>query len=131
MSSLFFISTVSTLSLFIYLWLYTDFMGHYLKILKPILPKKIYLWLMPESFLNFFHESISFESYIEYLNFQKQGFVSPYIAFILKLISCQICLCTWVSIIFAYFSYGLSWTGIIFLLLSFNIFLLKFFLKKV
>ena len=128
-SSFIFISFLSSVALVIYLWLHTDFFAYYLKLAKPILSEKIYCWLMAEDFFNFSDENLEFDSYIEYLSFQKQGVSCFTVQFILKLISCKTCLTTWVSILISLLCCGIHAAGPIFLFIIINIFLLRFFLK--
>ena len=130
MLSFLFLTLLPTISLVVYLWLYTDFAGYYIKLLKPILNNKIYSWLMAEEYLSFYDENISFDSYIEYLFFQKQGQSGAISDFVLKLLSCQICLVTWISIIYCLLCGRIEYTGLVFLAISANIFILKYFLKS-
>jgi hypothetical protein len=129
MSSFIFFTSVSASALIVYLWLYTDFLPFYLKLLKPLFTVKMYSWLMVDDFFNFYDERLVFNSYIEYLAFQKQDVSNFKIQFILKLLSCKTCLTTWVSILISLYFGSILWVGLIFLSININIFLLNFFLK--
>jgi hypothetical protein len=129
MSSFIFFTTILTASLLIHLWSNTNFFAYYLKLIKWLLPKKIYLWLMVEEY--FYDPSSSrYSSYIEYLYAQKQDTIYL-ISFILKLMSCPICLSTWVSILLSIVLFGnILYMGVIYIIILISNYIFNFFLKR-
>lgn len=130
MSILILIQTCCFISLVTYLWFNTDFFAFYIKLLKPIFPKNIYSWMLIDEFLSRSGDDAIFSSYIDYL-FTKRYFTKSFLLkFSMKLLACEICFSTWLSIIAGLIIFNPASIGLIFVVSKSINALLKFFLKK-
>lgn len=124
MSSLLFILLCCLGSLIIYLWFHSDFFPYYFKMLKVLIPRKIYNWLLIEEF--FLDTEVPVNSYIEYLYFKRHQTDSFIVQFGLKLFGCIICLTTWVSIIISLIIGNILYVGLVFIFLRVLDLILRF-----
>lgn len=130
MSSLYLILLCSLGALIIHLWLNSDFFAYYLKSFKFAIPSSVYNWLLVEEYFNNNDPNLITESYIEFL-FVKRAFDKSFIVqFFLKLLSCVICLSTWISIIISLILGNILYIGLVFIILRVLDFILRFTLKK-
>lgn len=130
MSILILIKISTIIALLSHIWFKTDFFPFYCRLFKKILPKKLYLYLLTEEYLNRPPDDYIYESYIEYL-YAKRAFSKNFLeVFILKLLSCPICLGVWLSVLSCLCFCGIFYTGIIFILVRSFDYLLNFFLKS-
>lgn len=114
-------------ALIIHLWFYSDFFAYYIKTFRFLLPQKIYNWLLIEEY---FKESPSLDSYIEYL-FIKRSFTNNFkIKFFLKLFSCVTCFTVWISVLISFILLNFWDLGLVFIILRLLDFILRFVLKK-
>ena len=123
MSSLFFILLCCFGALIVKLWLYTDFFAFYIKILKPLFPKRAYSWLLVDEFLT---SDGNHSSYIEYLFIKRYMFCGTVTQFFLKLLSCQTCFSTWIAILISIIYGNLLFVGLAFILLRIFDFLMRY-----
>jgi hypothetical protein len=129
MSTLILIQTVSLIAIFNHIWFKTDFFAFYAKAIKRFIPFNMYFYLMIEEYFIRPPEDYMYNSYIEYFS-SKKSFSKNFLEiFILKLISCPICLTTWLSILSSIFLGNIFYLGIIFILVRCLDTLLNFFLK--
>jgi hypothetical protein len=129
MSILILIQTASLIALFNHIWFETDFFAFYAKAFKKLIPTKTYLYLMVEEyFIRPSHDFI-YNSYIEYFSSKRSFSNNFFEIFIIKLVSCPICLTTWISILYCAFLGNIFYIGILFILVRCLDGLLKFFLK--
>jgi hypothetical protein len=129
MSILILLQTVSLIALFNHLWFKTDFFAFYVKAIKKVLPFNVYFYLMIDEYFMRPLEDYIYSSYIEYF-YSKKSFSKNFIEiFILKLISCSLCLTTWFSLLSSLFLGNIFYTGIIFISVRLLDTLLNFFLK--
>jgi len=130
MSILILIQTCCFVSLVCHIWFNTDFFPFYIKLAKKIIPSKIYSWMLIDEFLVRSGDDMIFSSYIDYL-FTKRYFTKSFLLkFLMKLLSCEICFLTWLSIVAGLVTLNPAYIGIIFVISkSINV-LLKFFLKN-
>lgn len=130
MSILILIQISTIISLINHLWFKTDFFCYYCRLLKSIIPKEIYSYLLIDEFFTRPESDYIYDSYIEYL-YSKRCFTKNFVAlFFLKLASCPLCLTTWLSILCCILYLNILYTGILFLLIRSIDFLLNFFLKS-
>jgi hypothetical protein len=130
MSSLFLILLCCIGALIIHLWFYSDFFAYYLKSLKILIPKRIYLWLLIDEYLSNQDPNLSFDSYIEYL-FIKRSFSKSFkIKFFLKLFSCITCFTVWIALLISLIYGNILYIGLIFITLRILDFILRYVLKK-
>lgn len=130
MSSLILIKYIFIGCMFIHLWTKTDFFAYYCKLLSRFIPKTIYSWLLISEYFNRPIEEYIYDSYIEYL-FAKRSFSKSFIVnFLLKMISCTLCLSVWVSIAISVIYMDILVLGIVFVALRALDFLLNYFLKN-
>ncbi len=127
MSSFFFIQIIFLNALVCYLWAYSDFLPYYLNLVRKLLPKKIWLWLMVDDYLLATKPIAS--SYCEYLHIQKSNPKYHVRTFILKLLSCKICFTAWSSLVFSFIFGGLLYWGLYFFLSLFISTAFNFILK--
>ena len=74
-------------------------------------------------------EDYMYNSYIEYFA-AKRSFSKSFIeSFVLKLVSCPLCLTTWISLVSCALLGGIFYTGVLFVLIRTIDSLLNFFLK--
>jgi hypothetical protein len=129
MSILILIQLASIASLFNHLWFKTDFFAFYAKAFRSIVPKRVYFYLMIEEYFVRPPQDYIYSSYIEYF-FSKKSFSNRFIeVFVLKLVSCPLCLTTWISLVSCLFLGNILYTGILFVLIRAIDSLLNFFLK--
>ena len=129
MSILILLQVACMVSLFNHIWFKTDFFAFYAKAVRKLIPKKIFLYMMVDEYFTRPPQDFIYNSYIEYF-FSKRSFSSNFLeVFILKLISCPLCLTTWVSIISCLILGNIFYTGILFVLIRGIDSLLNFFLK--
>jgi hypothetical protein len=130
MSILILIQTCCFVSLATHIWFNTDFFAFYVKLLKTIIPKTIYSWMLIDEFLLRSGDDLIFSSYIDYL-FTKRYFTKNFILkFLIKLLACEICLSTWLSILAGLITLCPAYIGLIFVVSKLINALLKFFLKN-
>jgi hypothetical protein len=130
MSSLLLILLCCIGALIIHLWFYSDFFAYYLKTFKPIIPIKVYEWLLVEDYFNNNDPDLNVDSYIEYLFIKKSFSTNFKTQFFLKLFSCTICFTTWISLIISLIIANIMYVGLIFIILRILDFILRFVLKK-
>ena len=129
MSILILIQAACLVSLFNHLWFKTDFFAFYAKLLKKFVPYRIYFYLMIEEYFIRPPQDFIYESYIEYF-YTKRGFSSNFFeVFILKLLSCPLCLTAWASLVACVLLGNMFYIGILFVLVRAIDSLLNFFLK--
>jgi hypothetical protein len=130
MSILILIQICCFVSLVGHIWFNTDFFAFYVKLLKPIFPKKIYSWMLIEEFLSRSGNDAMYSNYIEYI-FTKKYFTKSFaLKFVLKLLACEICFFVWLSIIAGLLIMSPIYIGLIFVLSKTINALLKYFLKN-
>jgi hypothetical protein len=113
-----------------HLWFNTDFFPFYVKLFKPLCPKKIYSWLLIQEYFNRPVNEMNYSSYIEYLSEKKQFSKNFTIVFLLKIFSCQLCLGMWLSIFSVLLSASsLLFIGFAFVLIRATDSVLNYFLK--
>lgn len=113
-----------------HLWFNTDFFAFYSKLLKPVIPYKIYSWLLIDEYFVRPSTDMGYGSYIEYLSEKKQFTKNFKTVFVLKIFSCQLCLGMWFSILSVILSgCGLLFIGFAFVLIRAIDSLLNYFLK--
>ena len=129
MSILILIQFASLIAIFNHIWFKTDFFAFYAKALKRFLPFKIYFYLMIDEYFFRPPEDYMYSSYIEYF-YSKRSYSKNFLeTFMLKLVSCPLCLTTWSSILCCAFLGNIFYTGILFILVRCLDTLLNFFLK--
>jgi hypothetical protein len=129
MSILILIQIAATVSLFNHLWFKTDFFAFYCKLLKKLLPQGLYMYLMIDEYFSRPPADYIYDSYISYV-YSKKCFCNNFLeVFILKLLSCPLCLTTWFSIVICLSMGAPLYTGILFILVRILDSLLNFFLK--
>lgn len=129
MSILILIQLAFIVSLFNHIWFKTDFFAFYAKAFKKIIPVKTYLYLMIEEYFIRPPEDYIYHSYIEYFSAKKSFSKNFLETFLIKLISCPLCLSTWISIVTCLATGNLLYTGVMFVLIRAIDSLLNFFLK--
>jgi hypothetical protein len=129
MSILILLQTACLISLFNHIWFKTDFFAFYIKAFKAVLPMRVYMYLMVEEYFIRPPEDYIYSSYIEYF-YSKRSYSKKFLeTFVLKLISCPLCLTTWSSLLCCVFLGNIFYTGILFILVRCLDTLLNFFLK--
>jgi hypothetical protein len=128
MSILILIQACFLIGCFSFIWFNTDFLAFYLKLFKGLIPENIYNWLLVDEFFSRPLDEYTYE-YIEYIYVKKYFSDNFTTTFILKILSCTICLGVWLSVITSLILGSILWSGIIFFLSKLVEFSLKFFLK--
>jgi hypothetical protein len=129
MSILILIQLAATVSLFNHLWFKTDFFAFYAKFIKKLLPQNMYMYLMIEEYMSRPPQDYIHDSYISYLYAKKCFCTNFFEVFILKLLSCALCLTTWMSAIICLSLGAPLYIGVLFILIRILDSLLNFFLK--
>lgn len=128
MSSFFFILLCCLGALIVKIWLYSDFFAFYIRILKPVVPKKLYDWALIDEFLS---SDDSYSSYVEYLFIKRYMFATPLVQFFLKLLSCQTCFTTWLAILISIIYGNILFVGLAFIILRVLDFIIRYADNKV
>jgi hypothetical protein len=129
MSILILLQAACLISLFNHVWFKTDVFAFYAKLLKKLIPQKVYLYLLMEEYFNRPPEDYIYDSYIGYF-FSKRIFSNNFTeTFILKLISCPLCTSFWLCLAASLLTGNIFNVGILFILVRFFDSLLNFFLK--
>jgi len=115
---------------FIHIWFYSDAVAYYLKLMKPIMPKRAYDWLLVDPFFDNPDPDIYVDSYIEYLYIKISFSKNFKLVFVLKMLSCPTCFTVWASILVSLISGSLLLVGAVFIVLRLLDFILRFVLKK-
>ena len=113
---------------FSFIWFNTDFLPFYLKLFKRLISSKIYYLLFVDEYFNRTDQDLSY-SYVEYLSIKYYFTKNFTLTFILKLLSCPICLCTWMSILACLSCGVIASVGIVFFISRLVDTFLIFFLK--
>jgi hypothetical protein len=129
MSSLFLFQLSSVCALVVFIWFNTDFLAHYVKLLKKILPKKIYDFFLIEDW--FKGNSFGITEYPEFLYVKHINSKSALLQFLLKLASCKICFSFWVSMVSSLLFLNFWYLGILFIITISLEFAINFILIKV
>jgi hypothetical protein len=125
MSSIFFIITILNFALLVHLWFNTDFFAYYVKLFKKLIPIKFFNFLLIEEYFSHDHSKISFQSYIDFFAYKKSSSKDFLFLFLLKILSCKMCLTVWLSIIISIVFNNIYLLGLIYLLLRIVDFILE------
>lgn len=129
MSILILIQIAATVSLFNHLWFKTDFFAFYTKLIKGLVPQRMYMHLMIDEYMSRPAADYIYDSYISYL-YSKRSFSNNFFeVFVLKLLSCPLCLTTWISTVVCVCAGAPLYIGVLFILVRILDSLLNFFLK--
>jgi len=120
----------SIVATFIHVWFYSDAVAYYLKLMKPIMPKRAYDWLLVDPFFDAPDPDLYIDSYIEYLYIKRSFSQNFKLVFLLKMLSCPTCFTVWASILVSLISGSLLLVGAVFIVLRLLDFILRFVLKK-
>jgi len=130
MSILILIEVSMIVSMFNHLWFKTEFFPFYCKLLKRLFPSKVYAYLLIDEYFNRQPSDYIYDSYIEYI-YTKRSFSRNFLeVFLLKLLSCTLCLSTWLSIICCVYLGNILYIGVMFIFIRCADYLLNFFLKS-
>ena len=128
MSILIIIKCVFFISFLCTLWFFTDFFVYYMMAFKRIVPNAIYNWFLVDEYFNRSEQDIN-KPYIPFLLESKYFSESFLTKFFLKLIRCNICFTTWLSLIGSIICGNIFYIGIIFFFSIFFTYWTKYFLK--